>query len=189
MDKIQDDIRDIKDRREELESRMNMPRRFDSDQSRIEKKYAEHFENLIRKRFNSPKDEEVLRNLAVTLHTKDITVGSQAGGGYALPKYISDQIEKLELKLSPVRQLVRVEKTSTTDFHKLLNIRGTTSGWVSESGSRSPSNTPQLRDIVPTFGELYAYPQASEWSMICNSTSPGGLLRISPMNSHCKLAG
>jgi len=69
------------------------------------------------------------------------------------------------LKFSPVRRLVNVQQVGTTDYHALLNLRGTTSGWVGETGSRSASNTPQLRDIVPTFGELYAYPQVSEWSL------------------------
>src|SRR5262249_21841494 len=82
-----------------------------------------------------------------------------------LPKVIADMIEQFELKISPVRALVDVQKVGTTDFHQLLNLRGTTSGWVGETGSRSASNTPQLRDIVPTFGELFAYPQVSEWSL------------------------
>lgn len=34
--------------------------------------------------------------------------------------------------------------------------------WVGESGTRSETATPQLRERAPTFGELYAYPQCTE---------------------------
>jgi HK97 family phage major capsid protein len=36
---------------------------------------------------------------------------------------------------------------------------------VGESDSRTETSTPTLREIVPTMGELYAYPQTSEWAL------------------------
>jgi HK97 family phage major capsid protein len=36
---------------------------------------------------------------------------------------------------------------------------------VGETGSRTATTTPSLREVTPTHGELYAYPQASEWSL------------------------
>jgi HK97 family phage major capsid protein len=67
--------------------------------------------------------------------------------------------------LSPVRDLVKIVKSSTSDYKELVNIRGATSGWVGESGARTATATPSLREVTPTHGELYAYPQASEWSL------------------------
>jgi HK97 family phage major capsid protein len=96
---------------------------------------------------------------------KDVTIGSDAGGGYAVPEQISRDIGVLEKKYSPVRDLVRVVQIGTSDYKELLTIRGATSGWVGETGSRSATGTPTIRNIVPTQGELYAYPQASEWSL------------------------
>ena len=74
-------------------------------------------------------------------------------------------IEKMERKLSPVRSLVKVGKAGSSDYKELVSINGATSGWVGESTNRPGTGTPTLREIVPTFGELYAYPQVSEWSL------------------------
>ena len=46
-----------------------------------------------------------------------------------------------------------------------MNLRGATAGWVGESDSRTETATPQLREVVPTMGELFAYPQTTEWAM------------------------
>jgi HK97 family phage major capsid protein len=40
-----------------------------------------------------------------------------------------------------------------------------TSGWSSETGTRSATSTPSLRNVAPSFGELYALPTASNWSL------------------------
>lgn len=158
------ELKFFQDRLEELEARAKTPGKTSVERMRDEHKDA--FISWMRNKAAMPSDEMKLREIEQKLiQSKDITVGSQAGGGYALPKVISTMIEQFELKLSPVRRLVKVVQAGTTDYHQLLNLRGTTSGWVGETGSRSASNTPQLRDIVPTFGELYAYPQVSEWSL------------------------
>jgi HK97 family phage major capsid protein len=94
-----------------------------------------------------------------------VTIGTPAAGGYAVPEEILRDIERLELKFSPVRRLVRVQPVSTGDVKQLVNIRGAASGWVGETGTRNQTNTPLLRERVPTLGEIYAYPQASEWSL------------------------
>jgi HK97 family phage major capsid protein len=152
------------ERLEELESRAKTPGKTGEEKARDE--YHDAFVTWIRHKAAYAEDERRLSDAEKKLgrETKDITVGSNAGGGYALPKVIAQQIEQFELKYSPVRRLVKVVQAGTTDFHQLLNLRGATSGWVGETSNRNASNTPQLRDIVPTFGELYAYPQISEWS-------------------------
>jgi HK97 family phage major capsid protein len=62
---------------------------------------------------------------------------------------------------------VKVIQVSTTDYHILLNLRGATSGWSTETGTRGATSTMQFRDISlsSTFGELYAYPQVSNWAL------------------------
>lgn len=158
------ELKFFQERLEELESRAKTPGKTLSEKRHDD--YHEAFINWVRTKAASPIHEQKLYELEKKMiESKDITVGSQAGGGYALPKVIATMIEQFELKFSPVRRLVKVIQAGTTDFHQLLNLRGTTSGWVGETASRSASNTPQLRDIVPTFGELYAYPQVSEWSL------------------------
>jgi HK97 family phage major capsid protein len=60
---------------------------------------------------------------------------------------------------------VKIVQTGTSDYKELVNIRGANAGWVGESGARTATQTSQLREVAPTMGELYAYPQASEWSL------------------------
>src|SRR5215471_10206958 len=69
----------------------------------------------------------------------------------------------LKRKFSPVRDLENVVQVASGDVRFLLDKGGASSGWVAEAGSRTATNTPTLREIVPTFGELYAYPQTTEW--------------------------
>lgn len=158
------ELKFFQERLEELESRSKTPGRTAAE--KVSDEYRDAFTTWIRNKGASPNDEQKLLNVQKKMiEMKDITVGSSAGGGYALPKEIATMIEKFELLFSPVRRLVKVVQVGTSDFHQLLNLRGTTSGWVGETGTRSASNTPQLRDIVPTMGELYAYPQVSEWSL------------------------
>jgi len=60
---------------------------------------------------------------------------------------------------------VRVDQSSTSDYKALVDLADDTAGWVAETGTRTLTGTPTLRERVPTGGELYAYPQASEWAL------------------------
>lgn len=161
---LENEIKFMRERIEELESRQKAPGRTGSQ--KLADEYKAAFEGWIRNRGQSPDDERKLMEIQrKAMETKDITIGSAAGGGYGVPEEISREIEKHELKFSPVRALVKVVKAGTSDYKELLSINGATGGWVGESGSRTATNTPTLREIVPTHGELYAYPQVSEWSL------------------------
>jgi HK97 family phage major capsid protein len=99
------------------------------------------------------------------LQQKDVTIGTSAAGGYALPKQISSQIEDRVRQLNPIRQLARVDTTSSNDYRALVSMGDGSAGWVAETATRSATLTPTLRERVPTMGELYAYPQASNWAL------------------------
>jgi HK97 family phage major capsid protein len=153
-----------KERIEEIESKRKLPGVDAADRRQSE--YKATFNEWVRQRGNSPGHEQKLHQQMLTMaEHKDVTIGSAAGGGYAVPEEISRQIENLERKLSPVRRLVKVVQTGTSDYKELVNLRGATGGWVGESGSRAATSTPTLREVAPTHGELYAYPQCSEWSL------------------------
>lgn len=96
------------------------------------------------------------------IEQKALNIGSGTDGGYAVPKVIDSAIESLAVNISPIRSLATVQQISTSDFHKLVNVRGTTSGWVGETQARTGTSTPQLVDIAPPMGELYAMPAASQ---------------------------
>lgn len=153
-----------RERLEELESRASAPGK--TQQQKMQDEYKSAFVDWIRHKGQSSQHEAKMYDLC----RKDVTIGSASGGGYAVPEEISRKIEELEKKYSPVRRLVKIVKTGTSDYKELVGIGGTSgmvvgSGWVGESGSRSATDTPQLREVTPTHGEIYAYPQASEWSL------------------------
>lgn len=148
-----------RERLEELESRSKSPGK--TAREKVADEYKAAFTDWIRAKGMSPTLDEKLHNLA----RKDVTVASPAGGGYAVPEEISRQITLLEEKYSPVRRLVKVVPVGTSDYKELVDLNNASAGWVGETGSRTATLTPQLREVAPTHGELYAYPQASEWSL------------------------
>jgi HK97 family phage major capsid protein len=155
----------LRERVEELESKGMSPGKTGAQ--KVNDEYKAAFVNWVRNRGQAPDEERKMQALQrkAAEEFKDITIGSAAGGGFGVPEEISREIEKHELKFSPVRSLVKVVRAGTSDYKELLAINGATSGWVGESGSRAATTTPTLREIAPTHGELYAYPQASEWSL------------------------
>lgn len=157
-----------RERIEELEARASGSKKGgNSPVDKLKSEYSETFESWVRAKGMDANLEGKLQNLARKARDefKDITIGSPAGGGYAVPEEISREIERLEKKFSPVRDLISVKQVGTSDFKELISLGGASSGWVGESGSRTATDTPLLREITPTHGELYAYPQISEWAL------------------------
>lgn len=157
--KTKDTLERLEDRINDLESKAGRPSNPNNRQSRDE--HVETLVNWIRKRCYSPQHEARLSEL----EHKDISEISQAGGGYMLPKYIGDMLEQFELKYSPVRNLVTVLQATSPDIHMLLSLGGASSAWSSELAARTATITPQFRDVTPTGGELYAYPQLTSWAV------------------------
>jgi HK97 family phage major capsid protein len=154
-----------RERIEALEARASNPKKTAHDL--VKDEYSTNFEQWIRSKGQDTVAEGKMQELAkkAAREFKDITIGSPAGGGYAVPEEIAREIERLELKFSPVRSLVKVRQVSTSDYKELVSLRGASSGWVGEAGSRTATDTPLLREVTPSMGELYAYPQVSEWAL------------------------
>jgi HK97 family phage major capsid protein len=146
---------------EELQARASSPGKTgDTAASREHKK---RFEAWLRKPHDSHAKNEL--DEFERREAKAVQISTQADGGFAVPEEIASAIEKLELKLSPVRSLVKVMKVGSSDFKHLVDIRGAAAGWVGENTARTETATSQLREIAPTMGELYAYPQTTEWAL------------------------
>lgn len=153
-----------RERLEELESRSKSPGKTVEEKRRGE--YKEAFVDWLRNKGQGPLQEQKLQDLSrKMIEAKDITIGTGAAGGFAVPEEIAREIGRLELLFSPVRSLVKVVQAGTSDYKELVSKRGTTSGWVGETGTRTATATSTLRERAMTHGELYAYPQASEWSL------------------------
>jgi HK97 family phage major capsid protein len=156
---LEDEMQLNRERLEDLEARASSPGK--SMQEKVADEYKAKFFEWIRHKGQSPMLETQLHDLM----RKDVTIATPAGGGYAVPEEISRQIGLLQQKFSPVRRLVKVVTVGTSDYKELIDINGVTAGWVGETDTRTATATSSIREVAPTHGELYAYPQASEWSL------------------------
>jgi HK97 family phage major capsid protein len=83
-------------------------------------------------------------------------------GGYNVPETIASDIEARVLEMSPVRSVADVRTIDTPNYRMLVNLRGTGSGWVGETATRTVTNTPTLESITPPLGTVYALAEVTE---------------------------
>jgi HK97 family phage major capsid protein len=94
-----------------------------------------------------------------------VTIGSDPGGGYAVPEQIDRQIVALMRNLSPIRRLSRPITVSSDEYRQLVSQGGAAAAWVGETEGRSETDTPTLAELKPVMGELYANPAVSQKSL------------------------
>jgi HK97 family phage major capsid protein len=136
-----------RDRLEELESRRNLPGKAPEANKGRELKALERY---------------VRSNDATEL--KEMSIGGGAAAGEAMvPELIANEIVSRAYALSQLATLVRRTNSPTSDYVRLLNLLGQSAAWSSETGTRSNSDTFQLREIRPTHGELYSVIPVTNW--------------------------
>lgn len=96
------------------------------------------------------------------LQKKAVQIAVDADGGYAVPEEMSREIYRLIDADSPMRAVCGVRLVGTEDIKQLVDIGGLTTGWVAETTARPVTNSPQLAQVTPTFGEIYAMPAATQ---------------------------
>ncbi|WP_246812700.1 phage major capsid protein [Ensifer sp. ENS07] len=94
-----------------------------------------------------------------------LTTQSDPDGGYLVPEETENTIDRVLGVVSAIRSLARVIRISGSEYKKLVNIGGTTSGWVGEEDERPATGTPTLREIVLACGEIYAQPGATQTTL------------------------
>jgi HK97 family phage major capsid protein len=160
------DLNGVKERVDRLETLSARPDFGGSKANFAAEEHAEKFFTWIRER--SAESASALRSFERDLRQKGVFTtgtGGDAAGGYAVPEELSRQIERNLIELSPVRSIARVVTASSPDYKQLVDVRGATTGWVGEKGSRAETDTPSLAEVAPTFGTLYARPTATEESL------------------------
>lgn len=88
--------------------------------------------------------------------------GAADDGGYTSPVEWDRTITDKLVIVSPMRALCAVQKVGGTGYKKLVNKRGTTSGWVGEDDARGETDTPKLAEQGYSWGEIYANPSATQ---------------------------
>jgi HK97 family phage major capsid protein len=116
--------------------------------------YKSAFYNWARK---GDRFEAELEAKGTTLNT---TTGNE--GGHAVPEELDRTILDLIKQISPFRSVANVVTVSSPDYKKLVNVRGTASGWVGETAERPSTTAPELREIAPPVGEIYANLSATQ---------------------------
>jgi HK97 family phage major capsid protein len=180
MDEAMSSLSEQKSRLEKVETKLSRPGAFGgSDREQRESQEETEYKNAFFDWVRAPKDferEQRMTQAYRALEAKSVAgsresratqavVGTNSAGGYALPKVIENTIARLSVDISPIRQLATVRQVGTTDYHELFDIGGAGFEWLGEGDTRDQTNTPDMREIVPTFGMASAKPQASEESL------------------------
>lgn len=93
---------------------------------------------------------------------KALQAGSDPDGGYLLPASTTGATVKKIYDQSVMRQICNVQTISTNKISGLIDNDEASAGWVSELGTRSDSDTPQVGKWEIEAFELYAMPKASQ---------------------------
>ena len=96
------------------------------------------------------------------LEAKSISGVAPADGGYAIPKEIDAAIDATLKSISPIRSIANVVKVGSAGYRKLVTQSGVASGWAAEDAARPETDTPVFNEVVPSFGDLYANPSATQ---------------------------
>jgi HK97 family phage major capsid protein len=128
------------------------------------------------------KDKEYTEAFQAHMRRGDISAslnkGTAAEGGYTAPIEWDRTITDKLVIVSPMRDLCSVQPVGGAGYSKLINLRGTGSGWVGETSARPETNSPQFAQQAYGWGELYANPSATQ-----------GMLDDSEINLEQWLAG
>lgn len=153
------EMKSQQERLDAFEQRLNTP---GAPGSKAVDEYKDAFVDYVRNPDSHKAAEKVLELAAKATDVRTSTAGS---GGYALPEVIATDIAKQVQDISPIRQIARVISVGTPDYKELVDLNGFGTEWVGETTTRSQTNTPDIGEVAPTFGELAAKPEATRHSL------------------------
>jgi len=94
---------------------------------------------------------------------KALAVGADPDGGFLVPADISGRIVTRMFETSPMRSIASVQTISTDALEGLQDTdEAGDGGWVSETGARSETTTPQIGKWRIPVWEIYAEPRATQ---------------------------
>jgi HK97 family phage major capsid protein len=177
MDEHITSIGEAKSRLEKVELKLARPGAFGGGESKGETAEAVEYREAFLDWVRAPKDQErqvrchqankalEAKSTSREQRATQAVTNNTSAGGFALPEFIERQIARLSVDMSPIRQIATVRTVSTPDYKELFDVNGATFEWVGETDTRNQTNTPDLREVAPTFGMASAKPQASEESL------------------------
>ena len=93
---------------------------------------------------------------------KALSVGSDPDGGYVVHPDMSGRMVRKEFETSPMRQYANIQAISTDSLEGIYDTDETDAGWVSETGARPTTDTPEIGVWRIPVHELYAAPKATQ---------------------------
>lgn len=124
-----------------------------SEEERFDREHKEAFGGFLRKG-----EEKALAEL----QTKTNRVSVTTDGGYAIPVLLERTIGDMERAAAPMADEVTTINASAETYQKLFRDGMAGSGWVGEEDARPATASPTLASFTPSYGELYAMPEATQ---------------------------
>lgn len=93
---------------------------------------------------------------------KALSAGSDPDGGYLLPTPTIGRIVQKVYESSVMRQLATVQPISTDALEGIVDNGEAGGGWVSETGARTETGTPQVGKYRIEAHEMYAEPRVTQ---------------------------
>jgi len=115
--------------------------------------YKKHFNQMLRK-------GDLYANQPENM--KALSVGSDPEGGYLVEPDTSGRIVQKVFETSPMRQVASVQTIGTDALEGIYDLNEAGAGWVSETGTRSETTTPDLGAWRIPVHEIYAEPRATQ---------------------------
>ena len=116
--------------------------------------YRSAFCNYMRKGLENGLEDLQVKALSIT--------GDGSEGGYLVTPQISERIVQIVRESSPMRELAGIETISTDSLELIEDAGEMTASWVTETATRSETNTPALGKRVIETHEMFAQPQATQ---------------------------
>ncbi|MGB8623246.1 MAG: phage major capsid protein [Paracoccaceae bacterium] len=105
-------------------------------------------------------DDDALRGLPV--EEKAMSTAVAAEGGYLVDPQTAETIKSVLKSTASIRSVAQVVSVEATSFDVLVDHTEFGSGWASETGTVTETDTPQIERVTIPLHELSAMPKASQ---------------------------
>jgi len=105
-------------------------------------------------------DDDALRGLE--FEGKALSTAVAADGGYLVDPQTADSVSKVLKSAASLRQIANVVNVEATTYDVLIDHSDVGTGWATETGSVTETDTPQIERISVQLHELSALPKASQ---------------------------
>lgn len=155
-DKLNEKIGELDALKSELEKELKAAKRPGTTGGKESSEYKAAFSKFVRKG-----NEDGLGEL----QQKAVQVAVDEDGGYAAPEELDHSLLELLRQDNVMREECGSIIISASGYKKLVNIGGAGSGWVGETEDRPDTNSPKLKEIIATMGEIYAKPKSTQQAL------------------------